>query len=476
MKGFCCGRSVIKMKKNRNYEIDMCSGALTPKMLAFAAPLMLTGILQLLYNAADIIVVGRFAGKEALAAVGSTGALVNLLVNIFMGLSVGASVAVSNAYGAGDFDAIEETVHTAISIAAISGLFISIIGILFAKPLLSLMGTPTDVIDGSTLYLRIFFVGMPANMLYNFGSAILRAIGDTRRPLYFLTIAGVFNIILNLVFVIKFDMSVAGVALATVIAQCISMILVLRCLLLSDGAIRLSFKKLHIHKDKLVTIAKVGLPAGVQGSLFSISNVLIQSSINSFGSIAMAGNAAASNLEGFVYTCMNSIYQTDITFSSQNMGAKQYKRVRKVLFHCIGIVSAIGIIMGVSVTIFGNSLLRLYNDDPQVIAYGIERLMYVCLPYFLCGIMDVMVGQMRGIGYSVLPMIVSLTGACAFRILWIYTIFAQYRYPAVLYLSYPASWALTALIHIITYLVIVRKLPKIDFPRPSSEDVALNSI
>ncbi len=459
-------------RRKQSYEMNMIEGPIVSKILRFAAPLMLTSILQLFYSATNIVVVGQFAGKEALAAVGSTGPLVNLLINVFIGLSVGASVAVSKAYGAKDDRAIHETVHTAIAIALVGGVVLAGFGFLLAKPLLTLMGTPDDVLTLSALYIQIFFLGMPANLLFNFGSSVLRAVGDTKRPLYFLAISGVVNVALNLLFVIVLNMSVAGVALGTIISQAISAVLVARCLIHSDGPLRLSLKKLKIHKSRIMPIISVGLPAGIQGSLFSISNVLIQSTINSFGSIAMAGSAASQNVEGFVYAAMNAIYQTDITFASQNMGAQQYKRVRQILIRCIFVVSAIGITLGGVCMIFSGPLISIYNRDPEVIRYGMLRLSFIGVPYFLCGIMDVMVGQLRALGYSILPMIVSLTGACALRVVWIYTIFPLNPTLETLFLSYPISWALTASIHILCYLVVVRKLPKENTALPLAENVA----
>ena len=452
---------------NRNhsarYEMDMTTGALLPKVLMFSGPLILTGILQLLYNAADIVVVGRFAGAQALAAVGSTGSLINLLVNVFMGLSVGASVVIARAYGAGDFLAVRTGVHTAITVAAVAGVVVGIIGVVAARPLLTLMGSPEDVIDSATLYVQIYFMGMPANMLYNFGAAILRAVGDTRRPLYYLTIAGVVNVLLNLVLVIYFHMSVAGVAIATVTSQVISMALVLTCLIRTDGAIHLNLKELRINGKQLKEIFRVGLPAGLQGSLFSISNVLIQSSINSFGSIAMAGNSAAGNIEGFIYTAMNSLHQANLTFASQNLGARQYGRVRKVMWVCLGTVTAIGLGMGMLFYAMGPTLLSFYNTDPEVIRYGMLRLSVIVTTYALCGLMDVMVGQLRGIGYSIMPMIVSLTGACLLRVVWIFTVFAANPTLEILYISYPISWAATFLTHMACYLIFgKRRLRKLE--------------
>ena len=419
---------------------------------------MLTGILQLLYNAADIIVVGRYAGSVSLAAVGSTSSLINLIVNVFVGLSIGTSVVVSQNYGAERKKDVSETVHTSIAISIISGVAVGIFGVIMAKPLLSLMGTPDDVLNLAALYMRIYFAGMPATMVYNFGSAILRAVGDTRRPLYFLSIAGVVNVVLNLFFVIVFNMGVAGVALATVIAQCISVALVIGCLLKAEGSIKLIPKNIKIHKDKLIQIAKIGLPAGIQGSIFAISNVLIQSAVNSFGSIVMAGNAAAANIEGFVYTSMNAIYQTSLTFTGQNMGAKKYRRVNKVFLICTAFVVVVGGALG-GLAYFGSKgLLSIYSVDPKVIEMGMLRMSIICTTYFLCGFMDVLVGSLRGMGKSILPMLVTILGVCGIRILWIYTVFAQHRTLTTLYISYPISWMVTAAIHLICYIVVVRKL------------------
>ena len=443
----------------RRYEMDMTTGALLPEILLFSGPLILTGVLQLLYNAADVVVVGRFAGATSLAAVGSTGSLINLIINIFMGLSVGASVMVARYYGAGDARRVQEAVHTSITVALISGFVVGAFGFIMAKPILRLMDSPEDVIDLAALYVRIYFLGMPFNLLYNFGAGILRAIGDTKRPLYYLTISGAVNVAFNLVLVIVFHMDVAGVAIATVISQAISMVLVILCLMRSPTVIHLDLKKLSISREALAGIVQVGLPAGLQGSLFSISNVLIQSSVNSFQSTAMAGNAAASNIEGFVYTAMNSIYQADLTFASQNFGARKYDRVRKTLWNSLGTVTVIGLGLGLAFLAFGPQLLSIYNGDPEVIRFGVLRMQIILPTYFICGMMDTMVGQLRGIGYSVMPMIVSLTGACLFRIVWIFTIFSlpQYHTLQVLYISYPVSWALTFTIHMVCYLVVARR-------------------
>ncbi|MGN0402101.1 MAG: MATE family efflux transporter [Acetatifactor sp.] len=446
--------------RQRKYEIDMCNGPLTGKILVFYFPLMLSGILQLTFNAADIVVVGRFAGNEALAAVGSTSSLTNLLINIFFGLSVGANVLVARFYGGGRHSELKEMVQTAVATSVLSGLILVVIGFVASGPALILMGTPEDVIELSVLYMRIYFAGMPFMMAYNFGAAILRAVGDTKRPLYYLLAAGIINVLLNLLFVVEFQLGVAGVALATVISQAISAFLVIRCLIRTEGVYRLELKNLHIAKDKFIKMVQIGLPAGLQGALFSISNVLIQSSVNSFGSVAMAGNTAGSNIEGFVYTAMNSLYQASISFCGQNFGAKKYKRVAQTAFICEMLVIFVGLLLGNGAYLFGSKLLRLYSKDEEVIRYGLLRMAYICVPYCLCGMMDVMVGVMRGMGYAILPMLVSLTGACLFRIVWIGTVFRHFKTLECLYISYPISWALTFLVHLCCFVVIYRKLMK----------------
>ena len=451
------------MKKS--YEINMCEGPILGKVLIFSIPLMLSGILQLLFNAADVIVVGRFAGSQSLAAVGSTSALINLLIKVFMGFSVGVTVLVARYYGGRKERDVSETVHTAVTLSLVCGLILVAVGLALTRPLLELMGTPDDVIDKAVLYMQIYFIGMPANMLYNFGSAILRAVGDTKRPLYYLSAAGVVNVILNLISVIIFHMDVAGVALATIISQIISAVCVLRCLMRHESCLKIRLGELKIHKEKLMGIVKVGLPAGMQGAIFSISNVLIQSSVNSFGSIAMAGNTAAQNIEGFIYNAMVAVYQANLSFTSQNYGAGKFSRINRIMFICIGVVSVVGFSIGVLAYGAGTSLLSIYSSDPEVIAYGMTRLQIIGLTYFTCGIMDTMVGSIRGIGYSVLPMLVSLTGACLFRIIWIFTIFQWSHTLLTLYISYPASWVLTAAAHIVCFFLIRKKLPDTDRPQ-----------
>ena len=447
-------------RKTKSHEIDMCNGPLFGKILLFTIPVMLSGILQLLFNAADIIVVGRYAGSDSLAAVGSTSPLINLLVNIFVGLSVGTNVVVARFYGAGKIKDVDETVHTAILTSMISGIILIAIGIILSRPLLILMGAPENVLSKSVLYLKIYFIGMPATMVYNFGSAILRAVGDTRRPLYYLVVAGIINVCLNLAFVIKFDMGVAGVAMATVISQLISAVLILKCLIKYEGMCKLHLNRLKIHKDKFIRIIKIGLPAGMQGAIFSVSNVLIQSSVNSFGDIAMAGNTAAASIEGFIYTSMNAFHQTAVSFTSQNMGARNYGRINKILFICLGLVTSVGIILGFSAYHFGSVLLHIYSSDSEVIRYGILRMQIICMTYCLCGIMDVMVGSIRGLGYSIMPMIVSLAGACGLRVVWIFSVFVANHTLTCLYISYPVSWVITAAVHMLCYIIVRKKIER----------------
>lgn len=432
----------------------MCNGPIFKKVVLFAFPLMLSGILQLLYNAADIIVVGQFSSSDAMAAVGSTSSLINLLTNVFIGLSIGVSVLISKFYGAGQQKDIFETVHTAIGLSLICGILVGILGFIFAGTMLEWMDSPENVLPKATLYMKIYFLGMPAFMIYNFGSAALRAVGDTRRPLYYLTISGIINILLNLLFVIVFNLSVMGVALATIISQYISASLIIWCLVKTDGACRLSLKHIRIHFRKLGAILRIGLPAGIQSSLFSISNVLIQSSVNSFGSTVMAGNTAAASLEGFVYTAMNSMSQASLSFTGQNFGAGQLKRIKRIAGICLASVSVVGLILGMAFYLLGTPLSRIYSPDQAVIDVSLTRLEIICTTYFLCGIMEVLVGLLRGMGQSLLPTTVSLLGACAFRVLWIYTIFAADKTLTTLYISYPISWLLTSFIHLVCFFIV----------------------
>jgi len=438
----------------KRYEMDLCSGPILNKILIYTLPLIASGILQLLFNAADMIVAGRFAGSIALAAVGATSSLVNLFINVFLGLSVGTNVVIAHFYGARMNNEVSETVHTSVALALICGVVLSILGFVLAPPMLKLMGTPAEVLPHSVDYLRIYFLGMPVMLIYNFGAAILRAVGDTRRPLYYLTLAGAVNVILNVIFVVSFGLGVKGVALATIISQAVSAFMVIRVLIKSEGVIKLDIKGVRLYRDKVMRIARVGLPAGFQGSIFSISNVLIQSSVNSFGAVAVAGNTAAMNLEGFVYNSMNAFHQTAISFTGQNMGARQYSRVKKIMTTCLACVFVTGALLGTVSYIFGAPLLSLYTTSGDVIGYGLKRMQIIMLSYFLCGIMDVMVGTIRGMGYSVMPMIVSLMGACVFRIIWIFTVFRLIHEPACLYMSYPISWGLTFAAHLMCFLFI----------------------
>lgn len=451
-----------KVKPKIDQDIDMLHGPLVSKLVVFALPIMLSGVLQLLFNAADVMVVGKWAGKLALAAVGSNGSLVNLLTNLFMGLSVGASVQVSMNYGAGRKESLSKIVHTSVVLSLISGFMLLVIGQVFAKSLLQMMGTPADVIDLSSLYLRIYFLGMPVMLLYNFCSAILRAVGDSKRPLYYLATAGLVNVVLNVIFVVGLSMSVAGVALATIISQCISCYLIVRRLVLTDLPIKVEVAKLKLHADKLGKIIQIGLPAGLQGILFSLSNVVIQSSVNSFGSVVMAGNTAAANIEGFVYVSMNSFSQAAVTFTSQNYGAGFYSRINQILIACLGLVVAIGFSLSTGILCFARPILFLYSSDAEVVSYAIRRLTIILSLYFSCGMMDVLVGSLRGLGYSVLPMIVATVGACGLRIVWVMTVFAWTRSLESLYLSYPISWVITGLAHLLSFILIRRKFPKED--------------
>lgn len=449
----------------KSYEIDMCSGPLLSRILLFAIPLICSGVLQLVFNATDIIVVGRFVSSNAMAAVGSTSSLINLLVNFFIGISVGANVLVARFRGANDFDDAQETVQTALITAVAGGFVLIALGILLARPMLVWMATPDEVIGQAVLYMRVYFIGMPATMLYNFGAAILRAVGDTRRPLYFLTLAGPVNVAGDLLFVLVLDMGVAGVAVATVISQIISATLIVLCLMRQDGMCNVNLRRMRFHRDKFLRIMQVGLPAGLQSVIFNISNVLIQSSINSFGATVVAGNTAASNIEGFVYTSMNALYQTSLSFTSQNLGARQFGRIDKILVRCLALVFVIGLVLGNGAHLLGQTLLGIYTSEPEVIAYGMMRLGVVSVTYCLCGMMDVVAGSVRGLGYSILPMLVSLVGACVFRIIWIFTVFQWQHTLFSLYISYPISWALTICAHLVCYFAVRRRV----FPRTAEK-------
>lgn len=437
------GASTFMVPRKR--DIDMCSGPLFSNMLIFALPIMAMNILQLLFNAADMVVVGRFSGNHALAAVGATGSLINLIVGLFMGLSVGTSVIVAQDAGADRPDEVSKSVHTSITISVITGLVVMVVGIILCEPILELMGTPEDVIDLSVLYMKIYFVGIPASMVYNFGAAILRAVGDSRHPMYYLIITGIVNVVLNVFFIVVFDMSVAGVAWATVISQCLSALLILICLSRSHGAIHFSFRKMGFNSRKLASIVKIGLPAGLQSALFSISNVLIQSAINSFGSTMVAASSASSNIEGFVGTAMNAYYNAAVTFTGQNVGAKKYDRIDTIAKVSTVLIFTTWIIISGATVLFGRSLLGFYTTDPAVIDLGMQRMKIMMAAYFTCGTMNVFPGLTRGMGYSVLPMLCTLIGACVMRIVWLATFFAWYPTVTMLFICYPITWSLAGL-------------------------------
>ena len=444
------------------HEMNMTEGPLLKKLITYAIPVMLSGMLQLLFNTVDVIVVGRFVGEEALAAVGACGSTINLFIGLFMGLSVGANVLVSRYYGAGRYDDMNETMHTSLFLAVIFGVLVAVVGFFLAPPVLVLLKTPKDdgVLEQATLYLRIYIAGAPVILLYNFGAACLRAVGDTQRPLWFLTIGGIANVLLNLFFVLVLKMKVAGVAIGTVVSNLLAGILVIRCLIRNDGHLRLRKEELRIKKDKLLGILRIGILSGLQGTMFSLSNMVIQSSINTFGHITMAGNTAASNLEGFVHNAMNSMHQSNLSFTSQNLGARKFDRVWRSLGLSLLMVTVIGLVLGVSAYLLSPWLLQLYTDSPAAIEKGILRMQYLSIPYCICGLMDVLVGSLRGLGASFIPMIVTLTGCCAFRLLWIATVFSQYKTLESLYIVYPISWGLTAIVHFICFVVIFRRLRK----------------
>lgn len=443
----------------KNRDKDMCNGPIFGKMVLFALPIMAMNILQLMFNAADMVVVGRFSGKEALAAVGATGAIINLIVNLFMGLSVGTSVIVAQDCGAGRPDAVSRSVHTSIAISIIGGILVMVLGLLLCNPLLIMTGTPMDIIDLSALYMRIYFLGIPASMVYNFGAAILRAIGDSRRPMYFLLVSGVVNVILNLYFVIVLHMSVDGVAWATAISQYLSMFLILLCLIRNkEESIRLTLRRLHIDRRKLMQIIRIGLPAGLQGMLFSFSNVLIQSAVNSFGSAMVAASSAASNIEGFVATSMNAYYNAAVTFTGQNMGAKKYDRIDKVAKICTILIIVTWIVLGGLTMLFSRPLLSIFTSDPEVIRLGIIRINVLMIAYFTCGIMNVYPGLTRGMGFSILPMICTLIGACLMRIVWLVTFFAWFPTVLMLFSCYPITWALAGIGQVASFFYARKKV------------------
>ena len=448
---------VNNVKKNK-FEIDMCNGSIMDKLISFSLPLMVSGILQLAFNAVDIIVVGRFSGSQALAAVGSTTALINVFTNLFIGISLGANVLAARFYAAGKDREMSETVHTSITLALISGIMMAVIGVLLAKWALEIMGTPDDVIGQSALYMRIYFMGMPFFMLYNYGAAILRAIGDTKRPLIFLIISGIANAALNMTLVIIFHMGVAGVAIGTIISQLISCVLVLTCLYRSEGSYQLRFSKLKINGAYMEQIFQVGVPAGIQSTVINLSNALLQSSVNSFGSIAMAGYTAANNMLGFLYMSVNSITQACMSFTSQNYGVGKLKRMDRVLRDCVILSVSIAAVLGGLAYSFGPQILTVYTSDPKVISCGMEILAYTSITYFLCGIMDLFPGALRGMGYSAVPMVLSVIGTVGTRIVWVFGIFPNHRSLSVLFVSYPVSWIITIVLQVVCFYFVRKRV------------------
>lgn len=444
--------------KSNKYEIDMCSGSIMDKLISFSLPLMLSGILQLMFNAVDIVIVGRFTGSEALAAVGSTSALINMFTNLFIGISLGSNVLAARYYASGKTKEMSETVHTAILFALLSGIVMAFVGLIFSRFALELMGTPDNVIEHSTLYMRIYFLGMPFFMLYNYGASILRAVGDTKRPLLFLIISGVLNAGLNMFLVIVFHLGVAGVAIATVISQMVSCVLVLRCLYLSDGSYQLRFSRLTLKWNYLKPIFQVGIPAGIQSTVINFSNVLLQSSVNSFGSTAMAGYTAANNILSFLYVSVNSVTQACMSFTSQNYGVGNYKRMDKILVNCIALSVSVSLALGCIAYFFGPEILSIYTSDPEVIRCGVEVLAYTTVTYFLCGLMDLFPGPMRGMGHSAVPMLMSIIGTVGTRIVWIFLLFPQNRTLAFLFISYPTSWIVTILLQIVCLYFVRKKI------------------
>ena len=448
------------MKAQKEQSMRMLQGPLLPAIISYTVPIILTSILQLLFNAADLVIVGRWCGSVAVAAVGSTGAITNLIVNLFIGLSVGSGVTMAHALGGRDSGGAHRTVHTTLPVALISGVILTVVGVLLSEPLLRLMGNPEDVLPFAAKYMRIYFCGITFTMVYNFCASILRAAGDTRSPLIFLTLAGVINVGMNILFVTQLGMDVDGVALATVISQGVAALLVVIAMIRRKDDSHLDLGKLRIYKYELLKIVRIGLPAGLQSSMFSISNVMIQSSVNSFGSVVMSGNAASGNIEGFIWAAMNAFHQTAVNFTGQNMGARRYDRIRMILWCCLGSVTVVGLALGALAYGFGPQLLSIYiTDSPEAIEYGMLRMAYMCLPYFLCGLMDVSSGSLRGLGSSFTPMVISVLGICGIRIAWIYTVFQIPRFHTidVLFASYPISWVITYAAQLFAFLTIFNK-------------------
>ena len=445
------------MKTNK-YEIDMCNGTIMGKLISFSLPLMLSSILQLMFNAVDIIVVGRFSSSRALAAVGATTALINIFTNLFIGISLGANVLAARYFAAGRDREMSEAVHTAITLALISGVVMAFVGAGMSGTALDLMDTPGDVIGLSAVYMRIYFMGMPFFMLYNYGAAVLRAVGDTKRPLLFLIAAGLANVVLDLLLVIVIPLGVAGVAIGTVASQMISCILVLRCLYRSEGSYQLRFSKLMFRWVYLKRIFQVGIPAGIQSTVINFSNALLQSSVNSFGSTAMAGYTAANNILGFLYVSVNAVTQACMSFTSQNYSVGKQKRMDRVLLDCILLSTGVAAVLGIGAYVFGSQILRIYTAETDVIQCGLEILSITTVPYFLCGIMDLIPGALRGMGHSAVPMVLSVIGTVGTRIVWIYMFFPRNRSLHFLFISYPGSWIITIAMQAVCFWFVRRQI------------------
>ncbi len=444
------------MKNSR--QLDMTTGALLPKIIRFSTAIMLTNLLQLLFNTADLVVVGRYGSQNSLAAVGSTGPLVTLFVNLFIGLAIGVSVTCSHAYGSGDIKGLKQTVGTSVLCAFIAGIFVGAAGVAFSEPMLRLMATPENILGLSAVYMRIYFIGMPAVMVMNYAASAIRAVGNTRDPMMYMVAAGVLNIALNLFFVIVCGLDVAGVAIATVVSETVSAVLFIVHLFRADAPYKIGMSDLHIHKDKLVKILKIGIPTGIHSTIFSLSNVLIQSSQNTFGEIAVAGSAAAANIEQYVYQIETSFYQAALNFTGQNYGAGKYKRITRIMLICFACVTVTGLTTGCLAYVFGHPLLSIYipasETSEQAIAFGLERMLMISVPYFLCGLMEVVTGSLRGMGRSVVPTVMSVVGVCGLRVLWIFTVFRKYHTLTVLYMSYPVSWAVSFAALLVFYIAV----------------------
>jgi putative MATE family efflux protein len=441
----------------RKKEIQITEGKLLGNMIRYAIPIILTNILQLLYNSADMYVIGNFCDDpNAQGAIGCTGSLISLILGLFIGLGAGVCVTLSHSIGSKDNDKISKTIHTSVTLALVLGVIVSIVGFVLAPFLLTLMNTREEHIAGSTLYVQIYFMGAIPNIMYNFCAGIMRSRGDTVRPLIFSSVGGVVNVIMNLVFVVVFHMNVEGVAIATIASQTISSILSIIYLTRLDDACKLYFKKLRIDKATMIKFLKIGIPAGIQGSLFSLSNVLLQSGYNSLGTLFVNANAAANQVDGYLYNILNSFYHVVLTFASQNYGAKNTKRLKKVFILGVAIAVTVGLTLGILTYIFSDQLVGIFNSSTDILEVAKYRLLYVGLPYFLCGLMEIGTAMLRSIGYSLLSTIITFFGSCLFRIIWVTKIFPMYNTVASLYIVYPISWTVTFVSLTVAYVICYR--------------------